>query len=73
MLNVTTFRNDTSPFLNFCTKNLYTISGLLPVGKPSTKGFSGVGSKALMRSAASCQTCHSKLGHGYEDTDVPAM
>lgn len=26
------------------------ISGLLPVGKPRTNGFSGVGSKALMRS-----------------------
>ena len=50
MLNVTTSRKEISPFLWCLTKFLYTPSGELPVGRPSTKGLLGVGPKALIRS-----------------------
>ena len=39
----------TAPALYFSTRILYTPRGLEPVGKPSTKGFSAVGWKVLMR------------------------
>lgn len=50
MLNVTTFLNEILPALCFSISNLYTASGLLPVGRPRTKGRVSVGPKALMRS-----------------------
>jgi hypothetical protein len=52
MLKVTTSRKEISPALCRWTRLWYIRTGLLPVGKPSTKGFSGVGLKALMRSAS---------------------
>jgi hypothetical protein len=53
MLKVTTLRKDISPALYRWTKCWYIKTGLLPVGKPRTKGFSGVGLKVLMRSYVS--------------------
>lgn len=49
MLKVTTLLKEISPALNACTRYLYTISGLLPVGRPSTKGRSSVGANVFMR------------------------
>lgn len=49
MLNVTTFLKDIWPALYRWTRILYTISGLLPVGKPSTNGLAVDGENALMR------------------------
>ena len=51
ILKVTTSRKDMSPALCRWTRLLYMKTGLLPVGKPSTKGLSGVGLKVWMRSA----------------------
>jgi hypothetical protein len=58
MLNVTTFLKEISPALKRWTKILYMISGLLPVGRPRTKGLSGVGAKSLMRPTAKVKTGH---------------
>lgn len=49
MLNVTTFLKDIWPALYRWTRILYTISGLLPVGNPSTNGLAVDGENALMR------------------------
>lgn len=53
ILKVTTFWKDILPALCCWTRCRYIKTGLLPVGNPRTKGFSGVGLKALMRSYAS--------------------
>ena len=50
MLKVTTFSNEISPALYFCTRISYILIGDEPVGRPRTKGCSGVGAKALILS-----------------------
>jgi len=42
MLKVITFLNEMFPALCSSMRSLYTSLGLLPVGRPSTKGFSHV-------------------------------
>lgn len=54
ILKVTTFLNEISPALYFSTRILYMPIGEEPVGRPRTKGWSGVGPKALIRSSQ-CQ------------------
>ena len=49
MLNVTTLAKLSSPSFTIFTRHLYVPSGELPVGKPSTKGRSGVGLNVFMR------------------------
>lgn len=58
MLKVTTFLKEISLALNLWTNNLYIISGLLPVGRPKTKGLSWVGLKDRIRSTRSHQHVH---------------
>ena len=55
MLNVMTFSNDMRPALYSEINIAYTAVGLLPVGSPSTNGFSRVGWNVRIRSK-SCQT-----------------
>ena len=50
MLNVMTFSNDISPALYFSTRTLYIPTGLDPVGRPRTNGWSLVGLKLLILS-----------------------
>jgi hypothetical protein len=50
MLKVITFLNEMLPALCSSMRVLYTNLGLLPVGRPSTKGFSDVEACVLMRS-----------------------
>jgi hypothetical protein len=50
MLKVITFLNEMLPALCSSMRVLYTSFGLLPVGRPSTKGFSDVRECVLMRS-----------------------
>lgn len=50
MLKVTTFWKEISPALCFSIRSLYIAKGLLPVGRPRTKGREEVGAKELMRS-----------------------
>jgi hypothetical protein len=52
ILKVITLRKEISPALCRWTRLWYIKTGLLPVGKPSTNGFSAVGLKTLMRSAS---------------------
>ena len=47
----TTFLNDTLPSLLSLMRLRYSPNGELPVGQPSTKGFSGVGLAALICAA----------------------
>ena len=49
MLNVTTCLKLSSPALCMRTSALYVVSGLEPVGRPSTKGLSAVGANLLIR------------------------
>jgi hypothetical protein len=55
MLNVTTFLNEIAPARCFSTSVLYIRIGLLPVGRPRTKGLSCVGANLLIRSWSSDQ------------------
>ena len=50
ILKVTTFSKEISPALYFSTRILYILTGEEPVGRPRTKGCSGVGAKALILS-----------------------
>jgi hypothetical protein len=50
MLKVMTFLNEMLPALCSSMRVLYTSLGLLPVGRPSTKGFSVVRAWVLIRS-----------------------
>lgn len=43
------------------------ISGLLPVGRPNTKGFSGVGLKRLIRPDLSVFACKNSCGRHTDD------
>ena len=67
MLNVMTFLKDSFPALWNCTRYAYIFSGDEPVGKPSTKGRSGVGAKAVMRSRISCAR-YSEASSGVDRT-----
>jgi len=50
MLKVITFLKEMLPALCSSMRVLYTSLGLLPVGRPSTKGFSDVKAWVLIRS-----------------------
>jgi hypothetical protein len=50
MLKVITFLNEMLPAVCSSMRVLYTSLGLLPVGRPSTKGFSDVRAWVLIRS-----------------------
>lgn len=63
MLKVITFSKEMRPALYSDTNISYTTVGLLPVGRPRTKGFSGVGSNVRMRSTCDSQTLL-KARHG---------
>jgi hypothetical protein len=67
ILKVTTLRKEMSPALNRWTSLWYIKTGLLPVGRPSTNGFSGVGLKAWMRS------CILVLAACVRELDVASM